>query len=61
MYSFDTLHKNPTKLHSEPDYMVCNVADSLEFVDDGDRHQVSHIPAFVIKWSCRLTGLILGD
>ena len=22
MYSFDTLHKNPTKLHYEPDYCV---------------------------------------
>jgi len=22
MYSFDTLHKNPAKLHYEPDYML---------------------------------------
>jgi len=29
MYIFDTLHKNPAKLHSEPDYSDSNLSSLL--------------------------------
>ena len=46
MYIFDTLHKNPVKLHSEPDHMVAWMAQNAKEktlenrIFDGQNHIV---------------------